>query len=242
MDLLFRLSKTVEGFEDIDNTKYFFSDILASRDENHFFDVVKREDNLISGDQIYFVYDSYIVAKATFSGIIIVDRERDDKYIYGHQLIDLSIIDSQERLNHKLFGPRTRYLKTEEMKHEISKIIQNEGTIYPDEINSSTLTEGAKTQVTVNAYERNPRARKECLKKHGYKCKVCSFDFENIYGNMGKNFIHVHHLKPLSEIQEEYEVDAENDLRPVCPNCHAMLHRKKPAYSISELKAIIAKN
>ncbi len=61
------------------------------------------------------------------------------------------------------------------------------------------------------------------------------------YGQIGEGFIHVHHLKPLSEIGQEYEVDPIEDLRPVCPNCHAMLHRKKPPYTIEQLKDLIHK-
>ncbi len=48
----------------------------------------------------------------------------------------------------------------------------------------------------------------------------------------------MHHLKQLSEVGEEYEVDPIKDLRPVCPNCHSMLHRKRLALSIEELKEI----
>ncbi|MEG1241999.1 MAG: HNH endonuclease, partial [Oscillospiraceae bacterium] len=63
------------------------------------------------------------------------------------------------------------------------------------------------------------------------------------YGEVGKNFIHVHHKIPLNEISEEYVVDPVNDLIPVCPNCHAMLHRKinDKYLSIEELKAIVNK-
>jgi hypothetical protein len=99
-----------------------------------------------------------------------------------------------------------------------------------------TLIEGAKKQITVNAYERNPLARQRCLNHYGYSCTICKFNFSNVYGDIGNDFIHVHHLKELNQIGEEYEVDPINDLRPVCPNCHAMLHKRKPAYTIEELK------
>ena len=99
-----------------------------------------------------------------------------------------------------------------------------------------SLPEGQKKQITSNAYERNPEARKRCVDYYGYKCSICAFDFEKIFGDIGKGFIHVHHLKPVSEIGEEYYVDPIKDLRPVCPNCHAMLHRRKPCYTIDELK------
>jgi hypothetical protein len=98
-------------------------------------------------------------------------------------------------------------------------------TLYPDEVTQpERLTEGALRTVTVNAYERNPKARSACIDHYGAICQVCRLNFVERYGEIGEGFIHVHHLKPLSEIGEEYEVDPIADLRPVCPNCHAMLH------------------
>ena len=99
--------------------------------------------------------------------------------------------------------------------------------------------EGALRRISVDAYERDPRARQACLKHHGYACSVCGFEFGSKYGEIGKRFIHVHHLRPLAEIGEEYEVDPVNDLIPICPNCHAMIHKKVPAFSIEELRAKI---
>lgn len=63
-----------------------------------------------------------------------------------------------------------------------------------------------------------------------------------MYGLIGEDYVHIHHLKPLSEIGKEYELDPIKDLRPVCANCHAIIHRKKPAYTIDELKSIIRNN
>lgn len=99
--------------------------------------------------------------------------------------------------------------------------------------------EGAVIRVSVNAYERNAEARKTCIEHYGCTCAVCGFDFEVAYGEIGRGFIHVHHVKPLSEIGEQYEVDPIQDLRPVCPNCHAMIHTKSPAMTIEELKTLI---
>lgn len=98
------------------------------------------------------------------------------------------------------------------------------------------LKEGAVQRIEVNAYERNPAARRECLAHHGYACAVCTFDFAKRYGEIGEGYAHVHHLRPVSEIGEEYEIDPIHDLRPVCPNCHAMLHRARPPLSIEELR------
>ena len=114
--------------------------------------------------------------------------------------------------------------------------------IYPDEVSSqpSEFIEGAVKQVTINAYERNPKARAACIEKYGATCQVCDLNFENKYGKIGKGFIHVHHKVDLAMIGENYQVDPVNDLIPVCPNCHAMLHTEKPAMDIEKLKQILA--
>ncbi len=108
----------------------------------------------------------------------------------------------------------------------------------PDE-KLKDLFEGAKKQITVNAYERNQKARQLCLQEYGYKCCVCGFDFEEFYGDIGIGYIEVHHIKPLNEISNEYIVDPFNDLRPICPNCHSMLH--KANITVENLKDIIKK-
>ena len=83
--------------------------------------------------------------------------------------------------------------------------------------------------------------RKECIEHYGTTCSICNFNFEKIYGKIGENFIHVHHLTDISIIAENYNVNPIIDLRPVCPNCHAMLHKKVPAYTIEEIKLFISK-
>lgn len=109
------------------------------------------------------------------------------------------------------------------------------------DLTAVALKEGAKRQIQVNAYERSADARRRCLDKWGMNCVVCSFRFDLNYGPLGKGFMHVHHLVPLAEIGEEYEIDPVKDLRPVCPNCHAMLHRRRPPLSIEELKTIFSR-
>ena len=116
-------------------------------------------------------------------------------------------------------------------------------TVYPDDLyDYETLFEGIQKIVTINSYERNLKARTECIKHYGLKCVVCSFNFEEFYKDLGMGFIHVHHLNQLSDIRQGYKVNPIKDLIPVCPNCHAMLHKKNPPYTINELKLIIDRN
>jgi 5-methylcytosine-specific restriction protein A len=101
-----------------------------------------------------------------------------------------------------------------------------------------TFREGKSKDIIQTRYERNPEARKRCLTHYGYSCKVCSFNFENHFGEVGKGFIHVHHINQISEIGREYEIDPIKDLIPVCPNCHSMIHSKRPAFTIDEINEI----
>jgi predicted HNH restriction endonuclease len=118
---------------------------------------------------------------------------------------------------------------------------QNE-LFLPEEVEESTpLIEGAVSRVMVNAYERNLRARRQCIKHHGTDCYICGFSFGAVYGEVADGYIHIHHLRPLSEICVQYKVDPVKDLRPVCPNCHAVLHRRIPAYSIDEVRGFLAR-
>lgn len=112
----------------------------------------------------------------------------------------------------------------------------------PDDAESGHLNvylEGLKRSVVLSRYERNPRARAACIERWGAKCSVCDFDFFQVYGERGMGFIEVHHLKPIAESENRHEVDPVEDLRPVCSNCHAMIHREEPLLSIQELKQMI---
>lgn len=109
--------------------------------------------------------------------------------------------------------------------------------LHPEEVADPTkYIEGATKTVSVVVYERSSAARLACISHYGCSCAVCGFDFEQSYGQIGQGFIHVHHLKSLSGLEEAYVVDPVRDLRPICPNCHAMIHRSNPAMTIEELK------
>ena len=95
--------------------------------------------------------------------------------------------------------------------------------------------EGAKVLYYTTKYERNPLLREEAISLRKEQCEgrltccVCGFDFLDTYGEIGKDFIEVHHLVPLSSRGEEVVVDSRKDLVCLCSNCHSMVHRKKNA-------------
>ena len=99
--------------------------------------------------------------------------------------------------------------------------------------------EGSLSKVFVNRYERNRYNRSICLNFHGSDCKVCGINFGQVYGKVGDGFIHVHHVVPVSKLGTDYVINPVKDLVPVCPNCHAMLHKRNPPFSVSELKKIL---
>ncbi|MER9171215.1 HNH endonuclease [Mesorhizobium australicum] len=115
------------------------------------------------------------------------------------------------------------------------------GTTFPDELPPQPeYPEGAAMQVTVNKYERNRLARMACLDHYGATCQACGIDFERMYGERGAGFIHVHHRRKISEIGRQYQVDPVNDLLPVCPNCHAMIHSKAEMITVEDVRRLIS--
>lgn len=104
-----------------------------------------------------------------------------------------------------------------------------------------TYPEGAVSRIETNRYERNPEARRICIAFHGTSCAVCTFSFEVNYGDIGNDFIEVHHVVPVSQLGSDYRLDPIADLVPLCSNCHAMAHRGVAApRTVAELRQAIA--
>lgn len=163
----------------------------------------------------------------------------------GYSLKTFPIIYSDERKDENGIGPATikgfvPELTSKSLKRVGGKWYASDGVLssqLPEEVDHpEKYIEGASRAVSVNAYERNAKARAACIKHYGATCIVCGFNFQAVYGQIGAGFIHVHHLVPLSEIKKQYELDPIRDLRPVCPNCHAIIHSTQPALTVEQLK------
>lgn len=107
--------------------------------------------------------------------------------------------------------------------------------------------EGSYNTVETKVYKRSKKLRDAAIDsfKNQYGaliCDICSFDYEVKYGNIGKGFIEVHHRKPIFMYEGSDEAktihEAIKNLAPLCANCHRMIHRKKPPYSIDNIKSI----
>lgn len=225
--------------------------------------------NLHEGDAVLLVESSNIqgvIPVLCDVKVFIPDELRDlsfafwgnDKYPYifffETQTLNLLWIEFLDLLDYQEnFDPRGKFYSVAESRLQkyggTKQFIDTLLTIWgknslnnlmPEQIlGEEGLFEGVKKLIEVNAYERNLVARGECIKHYGLKCSVCGFDFQEEFGDLGKGFIHVHHIKPLAEIREKYLVDPILDLRPICPNCHAMIHRTSPICTIEELKKIL---
>ena len=113
-------------------------------------------------------------------------------------------------------------------------------TGFADEFAAPThFSEGAAERVYVNRYERNPAARSRCLAHYGRACTVCGMTFSNTYGDSAARIVEVHHLDPLGESGGERQVDPIADMRPLCPNCHAVVHLANPPLSIDQARAML---
>lgn len=141
-------------------------------------------------------------------------------------------------------GNAVRSITQEEFKRITRGAIELESQYYKpeeeyDETHVSTVPKGKQVRYYVTKYERIRSYRDAALKVHGYNCSVCNINFKEVYGELGEGYIHIHHTKPLFSLEEITAPDPKTDLVPVCPNCHAMLHRKKgTVLTVQELKNI----
>ena len=122
------------------------------------------------------------------------------------------------------------------------KILSSAGYKERDRVAVGDLesyAEGQKELIYTTRYERSPYLRKKVIEQKGSLCLCCGFDFFKVYGKIGKGYIQIHHTTPLHTLGEESPVSID-DLVPVCPNCHVMIHREKEnTLSIDELKKMI---
>lgn len=114
---------------------------------------------------------------------------------------------------------------------------------YPIPDDDLPIHEGREYEVRGIRYERDKEARRKCIDYYGCRCQACGMSFEEVYGEIGKDFIEVHHLIPISERGGDYVVDPVNDLIPLCSNCHSIVHRvAENPLSLAELMSIIESN
>lgn len=176
--------------------------------------------------------------------LLIGENSHYNKFSEQNPIINVNSSDSESTSN---IQERHQIQQADSKNSEIYNNDKN-SILYFDEYDytENSFFEGKTIHIFVNKYERDKRARDKCLDFYGYKCAICGFDFKKVYGKIGENFIHVHHKIPLEQSKEiygnqEYKVDPKNDLIPICPNCHAMIHKLDLIgdAAVDELKKIV---
>jgi len=136
--------------------------------------------------------------------------------------------------------------KLRKISDTIRSFVSSDTPLPPKEVISDDEEEGEEGQVLTRIHryrERNTklvkRKKERVLKEKGtLSCEVCGFDFKRVYGDHGYGFIECHHTKPVSELKVG-ERTKISDLSLVCPNCHRMIHTKRPLLSVEELKDVV---
>lgn len=152
----------------------------------------------------------------------VFDIASEEHLVRANQLILLAAATLNQSTKNN-FSPRADHLSAEEVEARTGYL------------------EGAVRQVIVNAYERNQEAREACLKHYGRSCIVCGFNFLRTYGSEAADYIQVHHTKPIARAGGTYVLNPTKDLLPVCPNCHAVIHRRDPPFEIADVKRMMRK-
>ena len=119
-------------------------------------------------------------------------------------------------------------------------------TIIFDE--DAIVNEGKKTEVSQKVYVRSAKLRDAAIQHYfgdgPIYCHACKFNFEEVYGELGRGFIEIHHIKPIFDYDdtdvEKTIKDALENVVPLCSNCHRMIHkRRNTTISVDELIEII---
>jgi hypothetical protein len=111
----------------------------------------------------------------------------------------------------------------------------------PDEDSPAyEFSEGRRMSAERQFFARNPALIATAKKKYGFICQICKFDFGRAYGALGEGYIEAHHLSPLSERDPSSWTDrvrtSVDQVCVLCSNCHRMVHRKRPALLIDDVR------
>lgn len=147
---------------------------------------------------------------------------------------------SEQEYSRNIVGPK--YLQDHEIPYLHDRFQtgnKGERAYSLEDESPRSYTEGESSYSYRKGFERNPAARKKCLSHHGHNCRACGILLEDVYGPVAREFIHVHHVSMISESEGTRVVDPIKDLIPLCPNCHSMVHRKMPPYTITEIQEMM---
>lgn len=106
------------------------------------------------------------------------------------------------------------------------------------------FAEGERARRETHLFKRNPALRAAAIAKHGLRCFGCKHALSELYGPLGEGYIEIHHLDPLGEgidsMTPEAKMTTVDDVAPLCPSCHRMIHRRRPALTLDQLRLALA--
>jgi 5-methylcytosine-specific restriction protein A len=199
-------------------------------------------------------YPSYL-KKSPYNGIVVGLTTRIVKHLNRFEVIDTEgkktkfIVpfegwhEDYKEGNHFVWKVRDELVQALE---ELGMVDEQKFPSEEQELTSyhvENTYEGKKVVCYTTRYERSAKNRDAAIKIHGTVCQGCGFNFEQTYGEIGKDYIEVHHVKPLCEGEGAEGVNAATDLICVCANCHHMIHRRKDSVlSLKELQKLLLPN
>lgn len=239
-----------------DNKEY-----VIGRETKYYILIIKHSLEIVRGYPIFsyfvLVLDKHTTVASTFVEIkgknLLPVKKEGVRLLLEHnpnaEAEDVAIIHyKQDKLNGLFWQKDSNTFldglfnlhKQNKVKINLETVIQDIESEKAEE--DTYYREGAIRFFYGKRYERSPINRQRAIELHGTTCIVCGFSFEELYGEHGKDFIEVHHVKPLSVVEGEVEINPEEDLVPLCSNCHRMIHRNHEAVlSVQELKVMISK-
>lgn len=211
------------------------AEILSGRSDTKFSQIVR---NLVShGTLEKSGYATYSRGKKRRSGGNFYITEQGQSYLQKNQEIIENLI---------MHG--FPYGSVIETIREISSVKSSGKRIdFVDE--NLVIQEGRQHYSASTTYERSDAVRKAAIEHYRRRnghivCEICGFDFLEVYGERGRNYIEIHHEKPLYETEGEERTvflhKAIENVKPVCANCHRIIHRKRDdTLSIAEMKNMV---
>lgn len=206
------------------------AELLSGRKDTKFTQIVRN----LTGSH----YDTNEFGKST--------RKRKNQFYLnetGKKLVE----DNIDQLEY-IFNNRFVYEDVIDFSKKVNKTSKKEKKliIYTED---DVIREGKETTTSSKSKKRSKKLRDAAIEYYkddnGHiKCAVCGFDFEKTYGELGKDYIQIHHEKPICQYSsdgvQKYIKDAVKDVKPLCANCHCMIHRNKSiSLSVEDLKTHI---
>lgn len=222
-------TKIKEVLTDVFNPQGEDAKILAGRKDTKFSQIVR---NLMGSH-----YESNHMSEYT---------KKDSNKYFSLTAEGLKYVEDNLAFLQYLFKNSFEYDSAIELSSKVFTSKKTKKVLIYDE--DDTITEGKVSTKTAIVKERSQKLRRAAIEHYTVDgkimCSVCGFDFKKIYGELGDGYIQMHHENPIYQYSDDgfetYISEAVKNMKPLCANCHCMVHRNKGRLiSITELKAIM---